>query len=96
MGKPPVISGHGQCSNYVLTQIVRDENTATVNDTGNVPIPIPNFLVLFHEAFGHFEYHNIQNSCTQNQQTIDYENNVRQLRAMPLRSGKDHPEDHDY
>lgn len=94
--KPPIINGNGQGSNYILAQIVRQNNTATVEGTSGAQIAMPNYVVLFHEAFGHFVYHYIQNSCTQNQQTLDYENSIRKLRDMPLRSGGDHAPDKDY
>ncbi|MCX8020822.1 MAG: hypothetical protein N2747_10045 [Chitinophagaceae bacterium] len=93
---PPVINGNGLGSNYLLSQIARQPNNATVAGISGAEIEMPNFVVLFHEAFGHFVYHYIQNSCTQNQQTINYENSIRQLRGMPLRSGTDHPKDKDY
>ena len=94
--RPPVINGNGRSSNHIVAQIAKQNITATVAGTNGNQIILPNYAVLFHEAFGHFVYHYIQNSCTQNQQTIDYENSIRQLRNLPLRSGTDHPKDKDY
>lgn len=94
--KPPEINGNGLGSNRIVAQVIRQENPATAKGIYGTPVQLNNFTVFFHEAFGHFVYHYIQNSCTQNQQTIDYENSIRRLRGMPLRSGTDHPKDKDY
>lgn len=94
--KPPVINGNGQGSNYILAQIARQGNNATVAGPNGSEIAMPNYAILFHEVFGHFVYHYIQNSCTQNQQTLDYENSIRELRNLPVRTGTDHPRDRNY
>ena len=92
----PVVNGNGPGSNSVLSRILRSANKGTVQGTNGVQVANPNYSILFHEIFGHFIYHTINNSCTQNQETINYENKVRALRGLPLRSGKDHPADKDY
>jgi RHS repeat-associated protein len=94
--KPPVINGNGLGSNRIIAQIIRQESNVMGQGTNGVRILLYNFTIMFHEAFGHFVYHYIQNSCTQNNQTIDYENMVRALHGLPLRSGGDHPKDSDY
>jgi RHS repeat-associated protein len=94
--KPPVINGNGPGSNYILAQVARQPVAETVKSVTGNKTANENSVILAHEAFGHVVYHYIQNSCTQNQQTIEYENKIRTLRNMPLRSGTDHPKDRDY
>jgi RHS repeat-associated protein len=91
--KPPVLNGNGPGSDYILTQIIRQNNSETVAGRNGTQISSPNFIVIFHEAFGHAVYHYMQqNNATQNQQTINYENSIRKFRGLPERSGTDHPQ----
>ncbi|GAA4743694.1 hypothetical protein GCM10023229_23930 [Flavisolibacter ginsenosidimutans] len=67
--------------------IQRQASTETVDGQNGSQISDPNFAVLFHEAFGHFVYRDVKKIGNQQKSaTIDYENQVRKLNNMPLRS----------